>query len=233
MSLLAQHGAMMRSSGGGDPWDLFVGATYAAGSQSGTTMTLSVPAGAAPGDTLIWVAVLRGDRNLTVPSGWTAHQNLVVNPSTGANNTQRLRFAALSKPYAGESDVSVTHSANAAWGGLLAVVRGTIAQQTLGADSQSNATGSITPSANCTLIGVLAQHIINPASPPPSAAPAPGWTYDGAGYHDGATNQLNYMPRLYWRNSLGGVLTSLSPDAYYGSSSNRVGVVWIAQVNPH
>ena len=212
------------------PVSMFVGASYAAGSQSGTTMTLSVPAGAAPGDTLIWVAVLRGDRNLTVPSGWTAHQNLVVNPSTGVNSTQRTRFAALSKPYAGESDVSVTHSANAAWGGLLAVVRGTIAQQTLGAASQSNATGSITPSANCTLIGVLAQHNIAPASPPPSAAPAPGWTYDGAGYHDGAANQLNYMPRLYWRNSPGGVPTSLSPAADYGSLSQRVGVVWIAEV---
>jgi hypothetical protein len=213
------------------PVSLFVGASYAAGSQSGTTMTLNVPAGAELGDTLIWIAVIRGDRTLTVPSGWTAHQNLVVNPSHPVAN-QRTRFAALSKPYASESAVSVTHSANSSWGGLLAVVRGTIAQQTLGAASTSNATGSITPSANCTLIGVLAQHNIAPASPPPSAAPAPGWTYDGAGYQDSTANQLNYMPRLYWRNSLGGVPTSLSPAAYYGSLSQRVGVVWIAQVDP-
>src|SRR5690606_11173630 len=164
-----------------------------------------------------------------VPSGWTAHQNQAFNPGGGASN-QGMRFAALSKPYAGESAVSVTHSTNASWGGLLAVVRGTIAQQTLGAASQSNATGSITPSANCTLIGVLAQHNISPASPPPSAAPAAGWTYDGAGYQDGTTNQLNYLPRLYWRNSPGGVLTSLSPDADYGTLTQRVGVVWIAEV---
>lgn len=231
MSLLAQHGAMMRSSGGGgDLPDLFVGATYAAGSQSGTTMTLNVPVGAELGDTLIWIAVIRSDRTLTVPSGWTEHQNQVFNTGSGSN--QGMRFAALSKPYAGESAVSVTHSSNSPWGGLLAVVRGTIAQQTLGAAVRSNATGSITPSANCTLIGVLAQHNISPASPPPSAAPAPGWTYDGAGYNDTVANQLIYMPRLYWRSSPGGVLTSLSPDADYGSLSQRVGVVWIAQVDP-
>lgn len=222
----------MGQGGGGDPWDLFVGATYAAGSQSGTTMTLNVPAGAELGDTLIWIAVIRGDRTITVPSGWTEHQNLVVNPSFGSPS-QRTRFAALSKPYAGESSVSVTHSSNSAWGGLLAVARGTIAQQTLGEAAQSSATGSITPSANCTLIGVLAQHNISPASPPPSPAPAPGWTYDGVGYNDAVENQLIYMPRLYWRNSPGGVLTSLSPDADYGTLSQRVGVVWIAQVNPH
>src|SRR5690606_10697802 len=120
MSLLAQHGALMRRSGGGGvPVELFVGATYAAGSQSGTTMTLSVPAGAAPGDTLIWIAVIRSDRTITVPSGWTEHQNQSF--STGSGPNQGMRFAALSKPYASESSVSVTHSSNAAWGGLLAV----------------------------------------------------------------------------------------------------------------
>lgn len=221
----------MGQGGGGDPSDLFVGATYAAGSQSGITMTLNVPVGAELGDTLIWIAIIRSDRTITVPSGWTQHQNQVFNTGGGANTG--IRFAALSKPYASESSVSVTHSNNSPWGGLLAVVRGTIAQQTIGAAAQSSATGSITPSADCTLIGVLAQHNINPASPPPGPAPAPGWTYDGVGYSDTVANQLNYMARLYWRNSPGGVLTSLSPDADYGTLSQRIGVVWIAQVNPH
>lgn len=228
--MIGFYAAGAMGSGGGPvpPGSRLVGITYATGTQSGASMTLAVPAGATSGDTLIWISIIRGDRTISVPMGWTAHRNIVLNPSHPSSN-QRTRFAALSKAYSGETNVSVGQSANAAWGGALIVARGTIQQDVLGATGSNSASASITTTGACTLIGVLAQHNISPASPPPAAAPATGWAYDGVGYYD-FSGELLYMPRGYSRDVSGAVNVSLSPSTYWGTHAGRAGAVWIAEI---
>jgi hypothetical protein len=88
--------------------------------------TLSVPAGAQAGDTLIALLRCRGDRSFTIPAGWTLHLNRDVGFTADA--TGRTRLYVVSKAYAGESSVTFSQSISAACAAVLIVVRGGVAQ---------------------------------------------------------------------------------------------------------
>lgn len=112
------------AAGGGFPPVSLVGVAATSETFSGTNFVVSVPVGAATGDTMIVILRCRADRSFTVPAGWTQRFSVVVGTSgTTANNT---KLYVLHKPYAGESTVSFTQSVSAAGIAVVAVVRGTL-----------------------------------------------------------------------------------------------------------
>lgn len=114
------------------------GAQFAVNATS-SVATLSVPAAVLPGDTLIAILRCRGDRSFSIPTDWTLISTAVFPSGTSTNATF---VYVVSKPYAGESSVSFTQSANAAYGFALMAVKGAVV--TVG----TNYTGVISASIN-------------------------------------------------------------------------------------
>lgn len=122
MSLLAQHGFLLVQGGSppaGPP--TYIGSS-AAVTQSSDTPTLSVPVGAASGDTVVVVLRCRADRSISGFSGWTMHHSGVVE-STQPAAIEYARVYILSRVLASETSFSFTQSSSSAYGAALLVFR--------------------------------------------------------------------------------------------------------------
>lgn len=114
-------------SGGGSPPVSLVGIAATSETFTGTSFTVTVPAGAAAGDTMIAILRCRADRSFSTPAGWTSRLSQVV--GTAGLSSGNTRLYILTKDYSGESTVSFTQSTSAAGTATVAVVRGVVGTQ--------------------------------------------------------------------------------------------------------
>lgn len=157
----------------------YVGASFAI-DQSGSSASLSVPAGTTTGHTLIAILRCRADRTFTVPGGWTAHQDGTVIPLGGAADSSNTRLYVLSKAYAGEASVAFTQSVSAAYGYALVSVQGGVLTHAYGADP------SITKSSADSLMLVVP---INTGTTTPDVSSVTGYTGRGrTSFNSGGTH---------------------------------------------
>lgn len=102
-----------------------IGIAATAPTFTGSEFTVSVPADALAGDTLIAVLRCRADRSFAVPAGWTAQTNGVT-VGTAAETGQNTKLYVIHKPFDGETSLTFTQSVSSAALAALIVVRGTI-----------------------------------------------------------------------------------------------------------
>jgi hypothetical protein len=86
-------------------------------------LTLTVKGKPKEGDRLIATIRTRGDRSFTIPETWTTLVSTSVGSGAASSNSW---LYILTKPWESETEVSFTHSAEAACSGVLTVARGKV-----------------------------------------------------------------------------------------------------------
>jgi hypothetical protein len=194
------YGLLIGASGAGGGIDPFVAVTHVTGA-SGSSISAAVPVGAASGDTLVLVVRVRGDRSVTVPP--TGSTTLIDQTIGDGSPGQRQRVYVFTKAYVADTTMSCTHSASAAHGVSLYVVRGTVVNSTAGQVSSN--TQNITITKTGTNNGLLALGLVIAGSGFTTANPAlSGWAQRGTDYFDAS----NYFGVGYSRGHSGASATA-------------------------
>lgn len=126
--------------------------TASAGTASGTSLVLTLPAGTAANDQAIVAVTLPNNKNVTTPSGYT-----VVGTYTSGNGSSAAKVIIYRRTIiAGDTSVTLTFSASFAKSATLAVYRGVNPTTPIDASSSGVTPGGTTvtaPSVTTTLFG--------------------------------------------------------------------------------
>ena len=185
------------------------------------SVTVTIPGGAALGDTLIAFLRCREDRSFSLPAGWTVETDATVvgSSSTPANNT---RIYVLHKPYAGETNVTFTQSTSAACVAVIAVVRGTLG----GVFKAASASGQkATTSSRSLLLALGTGNNSTSIAPTWNApfTPVGSFRWSGSSPYFYGSALSSYAP--------GSLLTATA--TYTWSSANPgSNYIWIAEILP-
>lgn len=193
--------------------------TYNAVNQSGSTISLSLPPSAIVGDLVLCVLRCRSDRSISIPSGWDLRVSTIVRSTLPVSDLY-CRVYVISKSVSpGDSVYSFTHSASAAYGASLILVRGGMVISANYSDGKSI---SINKTATGSAIIVLA--LSNSAASIPSASAVPGYSHGGGTYFTALPSYF-FVSSIYYRSFNATGTQSIS--ATFDSPADQDGIVAI------
>lgn len=213
------------AGGGGSPYVSYIGGAYSV-DQSGSSVTLAVPSGAAAGDTAVVVLRCRGDRSFSGLTGWTVHKNQVI-PSSQTGDAGNTRVYILSRVLVDETSFPFTQSSASAYGAALVVLRGgSVGNNALSDTVESgNNTATITKAVSGSML--VAVTMGNGfAIDPVASSPVAGYTRRGESYFSSAENYF-FVANIDTRNGVSAGTVSAS-NTYVVSDAG--GAIWLAEV---
>lgn len=217
-SLQGLNASFDYTAGAGSP-DPIVAVTTTA-SVTAANLAMSVPAGAAVGDTILAVLRCRADRTFTLPSGWTSVLDTSV--PAGSTDSVRARLYVLRKLWApGETSYSFSQSANAACCGMLLLVRGVLGGSVL---SLGSASASITKESNSSfLLAVTCDNAYTALTP--TGPRVLGYKYKGYSFF---LNSLHYYG--IFADAQAAVAGATTVTTAYPGGVGPNSALWVAEI---